>query len=332
MGLRFRKSIKIAPGLKLNLNKKSVSVTAGTKGAHYTVSSTGKKTASVGIPGTGISYTETSSSGNGGASKCESNQNGSGGKKKARGCLVAALVLLAIYMFGGLYSIFWIPALIALIVFIVRKNSPTRKRNIIISAIIFVTSFIWMFASQSPDPTSIVVSLPQSEYSVSDTAVLDIDLEPGDAHIYDLDISDNDIVDLKFEGDVATLSFNKAGTCSIYFTVNDTLDSNKIDLTVTDPSSSSDGNQGDPIDVVEKTTKKEETTVEITTKEEESTTAKATEEKVSTTEEQVEYVWIPQSGEGKYHSSSSCSSMKNPQKITLSEAEKRGLEPCKRCH
>ena len=56
MGFRFRKSIKIAPGVKLNLNKKSASVSFGGKGAHYTVSSTGKKTASVGIPGTGMSY------------------------------------------------------------------------------------------------------------------------------------------------------------------------------------------------------------------------------------------------------------------------------------
>lgn len=61
MGLRFRKSIKIAPGLKVNLNKNSISATVGTKGAHYTVNSNGKRTASVGIPGTGIYYTKSSS-------------------------------------------------------------------------------------------------------------------------------------------------------------------------------------------------------------------------------------------------------------------------------
>lgn len=60
MGLRFRKSIKIAPGVKLNLNKKSTSVTLGGKGVHYTVNSKGKRTASVGIPGTGLSYSESS--------------------------------------------------------------------------------------------------------------------------------------------------------------------------------------------------------------------------------------------------------------------------------
>lgn len=42
-------------------------------------------------------------------------------------------------------------------------------------------------------------------------------------------------------------------------------------------------------------------------------------------------VWIPVAGK-KYHSSSSCSNMKSPSHITLSEAEKAGYTPCKKCH
>lgn len=60
MGFKFRKSVKIAPGVKLNLNKKSVGVTFGGKGAHYTVNSSGKKTTSMGVPGTGLYYSNTS--------------------------------------------------------------------------------------------------------------------------------------------------------------------------------------------------------------------------------------------------------------------------------
>ncbi len=56
MGFRFRKSVKIAPGVRLNFGKKSTSVTLGGKGARYTVSSTGRRTKSVSIPGTGVSY------------------------------------------------------------------------------------------------------------------------------------------------------------------------------------------------------------------------------------------------------------------------------------
>lgn len=59
MGFRFRKSIKLLPGVRLNLNKNSTSVSFGGRGARYTVSSTGKRTASVGIPGTGLSYSTT---------------------------------------------------------------------------------------------------------------------------------------------------------------------------------------------------------------------------------------------------------------------------------
>lgn len=69
MGLRFRKSFKIAPGVKVNLNKKSAGVTIGTKGAHYTVNTSGKRTASVGIPGTGLSYSTSSGGGKKGASR-----------------------------------------------------------------------------------------------------------------------------------------------------------------------------------------------------------------------------------------------------------------------
>ncbi len=62
MGLGFRKSIKIAPGVKVNINKKSVGVTMGGKGFHHTVNTSGRKTTSVGIPGTGLSYSSTSQS------------------------------------------------------------------------------------------------------------------------------------------------------------------------------------------------------------------------------------------------------------------------------
>ncbi len=60
MGIRFRKSIKILPGVRLNIGKKSVSMSVGTKGFRHTISSTGRATTTVGIPGTGLSYTETS--------------------------------------------------------------------------------------------------------------------------------------------------------------------------------------------------------------------------------------------------------------------------------
>lgn len=61
MGLRFRKSISLGGGVKLNISKKSVGISAGVKGARVSVNSKGRKTTSVGIPGTGVSYVTTSS-------------------------------------------------------------------------------------------------------------------------------------------------------------------------------------------------------------------------------------------------------------------------------
>ena len=54
MTVRFRRSLKIAPGVRINFNTHSTSLTLGPRGAHYTMSSTGRRTISSGIPGTGL--------------------------------------------------------------------------------------------------------------------------------------------------------------------------------------------------------------------------------------------------------------------------------------
>lgn len=65
MGFRFRRTLKILPGVRLNLTHRSASVRLGPRGAGYTISSTGRHTVSAGIPGTGISYQETFTPGSG---------------------------------------------------------------------------------------------------------------------------------------------------------------------------------------------------------------------------------------------------------------------------
>ncbi|HIE8936341.1 TPA: DUF4236 domain-containing protein [Klebsiella quasipneumoniae subsp. similipneumoniae] len=56
MGFRFRKRIRIAPGLAINISKSGVSTSIGPKGATTNISGRGIKT-TVGIPGSGLSYT-----------------------------------------------------------------------------------------------------------------------------------------------------------------------------------------------------------------------------------------------------------------------------------
>lgn len=56
MGLRMRKSIKLGPGVRLNVSHKSVGLRVGGRGAGVSVNSSGRHSASVGIPGSGVGY------------------------------------------------------------------------------------------------------------------------------------------------------------------------------------------------------------------------------------------------------------------------------------
>ena len=75
MSVRFRRSVKIAPGVRVNLSKRSAGVSVGGPGAHYSVNTSGRRTTSVGVPGTGLSYQKIATGGQprsasaGGASK-----------------------------------------------------------------------------------------------------------------------------------------------------------------------------------------------------------------------------------------------------------------------
>lgn len=57
MGLRIRQSFKLAPGVRITVSKSGVSYSAGVRGARITKTARGNVTSTVGIPGSGISYT-----------------------------------------------------------------------------------------------------------------------------------------------------------------------------------------------------------------------------------------------------------------------------------
>lgn len=55
MGLRFRKSVRVTRGVRLNVGTRSASLSLGPPGATVNVSGRGTR-ATFGLPGTGISY------------------------------------------------------------------------------------------------------------------------------------------------------------------------------------------------------------------------------------------------------------------------------------
>lgn len=56
MGMRFRRSISLGPGVRFNLSKTGIGISAGVKGARYSIHSSGRKTTTARIPGTGVYY------------------------------------------------------------------------------------------------------------------------------------------------------------------------------------------------------------------------------------------------------------------------------------
>jgi hypothetical protein len=93
MGFRFRRTVRLLPGLRLNLSKAGVSASVGTRGAWLTFGRNGTRT-TVGIPGTGISYTTTSSA-------HENQSPVAPPARRSTGWLVALLMMLALAAGGG---------------------------------------------------------------------------------------------------------------------------------------------------------------------------------------------------------------------------------------
>lgn len=89
MAIRFRKTIKVAPGIKLNLGKTGISTTVGKKGLSVNMSKRGTYL-NTGIPGTGLSSR---------TKMTPSNRNSTNANK---GCIVVALLLLLpVSIIGG---------------------------------------------------------------------------------------------------------------------------------------------------------------------------------------------------------------------------------------
>lgn len=138
MSMRFRKSISLGKGSRINLNKKGFSVTNGFKGYHVTTNSNGKVTRTIGIPGTGISFRLPGSG-----------SNHSLLKLFLIICLAALILLYA-----------WIPVVIAGIaygIYCYVKKAPLNKKYVVIGILIFAVSigaFIFTNVSNGRSPFS----------------------------------------------------------------------------------------------------------------------------------------------------------------------------------
>ena len=353
MGFRFKKSKQIAPGVRVNLNKKSASVTFGSKGVHHTISSSGKKTTSAGIPGSGLYYT--SSSGGGGGSKngnehTVSSASGGGnnssfipdpkgdrdGNKKGCGTyLIYVAIALIVFIVSELLTFF--ASIIAIPIFIYfwkHKEKAHRKSFLAFAVFAFIVGLGY----------SIVLDIDTISVKSNKNIVMDINsskkisysIDPEGANTDELKLvsSGSSILVTKLDKDNSKFTIKsktKTGTTTVYLKDNNAgVTSKKIKVTVEDKKAIAEAKkkaEEEKKRKAEEAKKKEQARIAAEKKRAEE--ANQATEQAATKKEEI--VWVSNTG-SKYHSNPNCSNMRNPVKETLSDAKSRGLSPCSKCY
>ena len=131
MGMRFRKSIKIAPGVRVNVGKKSVGVSVGNKYGGFSVNSKTGARVRASAPGTGLSY----SSKIGSSSKTRNTS----GTTSAKGYVVKKKKISS----KGSYKISYILTLIAGIISLIIGISAIAFGGILF--VLFAVLFFYLF-------------------------------------------------------------------------------------------------------------------------------------------------------------------------------------------
>ena len=103
MALRFRRTIRVLPGIRLNLSRSGISTSVGVRGAHVTVG-LGRVRATVGLPGSGLSYSESQALGE---NAVEPPQKPRGGRGFWWWLGMAALALFLLPVIVGLAGVVW---------------------------------------------------------------------------------------------------------------------------------------------------------------------------------------------------------------------------------
>lgn len=195
MGLRFKKSVKIAPGVKVNLNKKSTSVTLGSKGSHHTISSSGKRTTNVGVPGTGLSYVSTSSSKKGTSRNSRSKADSYVDRKEYSNTSPKNILTCLTCVLLGILSVF----LLMVLVFIIIDSSA--------------------------ELTGIEVTWTANEYIVNDSTEVTVSPVPDSANIESLKLAENSIASTEYKDGKIIVTFYTVGSEELYFIANEEINS-----------------------------------------------------------------------------------------------------------
>ena len=95
MGWRFRRTVKILPGVRLNISRSGISTTLGPNGASINLGKRGTRT-TVGLPGTGISHSSLKSS----ISESGDERSYTSENERRFGCGTWLMVAIALFALG----------------------------------------------------------------------------------------------------------------------------------------------------------------------------------------------------------------------------------------
>lgn len=137
MGFRFQRSAKLLPGVRLNFSKSGIGASFGVKGARYSISPTGRRTASVGIPGTGMSWRSSAGAARLGATMgSDSSYEGRVTQPKGVGCFSIGFAVLGTFgvigaftntPFNGTSLLIWLAVAIAAWSVIITRTRTRSK-------------------------------------------------------------------------------------------------------------------------------------------------------------------------------------------------------------
>jgi len=366
MGIRFRKSIKLAPGIKLNISKKSVGISAGTKGARVSVNSNGKITKSIGIPGTGVSYVKTSKLNAGPAivkntkesSPPHTDQpdqangfhapNNNSFKPSNNTSLLKKILRVFLYIFIPLVAIginanFFFPAiLLESIYHMVRIRKavpplPHKRISTCITGFVIALSAFGSVTTYSPSVESISLSVKNNTIDINENQLLDITVLPESANApFVFDIEDDTILTIeKNNSNIFSIHPLSEGTTEVIAT-SGKVQSNPISITIIDQERIAAEKKAEEERIAaEKKAEEERIAAEKKAEEERIAAEKKAEEQAaaqkaaSSTQTNSRTVYVTPTGK-RYHYNSSCNGG-SYSSTTLDRALSMGLTPCKKC-
>lgn len=230
------------------------------------------------------------------------------------------------------------------------KNSKTKYKKLKIALLAFCIIGVLSACSNSPSIESFNLDKDSITMDINDTKNVSITTDPEDASTSSLEIKDVDNISASIDAhNIKVKSGSEEGTYKLKIYKDDvsaTLTVKVVDKEaqkqkkIEEQKAQEEAQKQAELQAQEEARKQAEAQAEAQRQAaaEAEAQRQAAAQASSQSEESSNYieatageVYIPQSGT-KYHSNPNCSNMNNPTAVSLSEAQSRGYQPCKKCY